>query len=174
MTETVQKTASGAILYDRQVIREISEERFAAAGWLHAEPVSGALRAAGRGNTMFVGNVPRQFVLRHYMRGGLIGKVVRDSYIWTGEDESRPFAEWRMLAKMADSGATRATACSRPVLPARASVFGRYHHGTHSERRLVVRLHCRQTPGAGVLAITRCGGTAFSRQRRLSRRHECL
>jgi len=104
MTETVQKTASGAILYDRQVIREISEERFAAAGWLHAEPVSGALRAAGRGSTMFVGNVPRQFVLRHYMRGGLIGKVVRDSYVWTGEDESRPFAEWRMLAKMADSG----------------------------------------------------------------------
>lgn len=104
MTETVQKTADGAILYDRQVIREISEERFSASGWLHAEPVSGELRAAGRGNTMFVGNVPRQFVLRHYMRGGLIGKVVRDSYVWTGEDESRPFSEWRMLAKMADSG----------------------------------------------------------------------
>ena len=104
MTETVKKTINGAILYDRQVMREISEERFAASGWLHAEPVSGALRAAGRGNTMFVGNVPRQFVLRHYMRGGLIGKVVRDSYVWSGEDESRPFAEWRMLAKMADSG----------------------------------------------------------------------
>jgi 3-deoxy-D-manno-octulosonic acid kinase len=104
MTETVEKTTSGAILYDRQVIREIGEDRFAASGWLHAEPVSGALRAAGRGNTMFVGNVPRQFVLRHYMRGGLIGKIVRDSYFWTGEDQSRPFAEWRMLAKMADSG----------------------------------------------------------------------
>jgi 3-deoxy-D-manno-octulosonic acid kinase len=104
MTETVEKTSNGAILYDRQVIREIGEERFAASGWLHAEPVSGALRAAGRGNTMFVGNVPRQFVLRHYMRGGLIGKIVRDAYFWVGEDQSRPFAEWRMLAKMADSG----------------------------------------------------------------------
>jgi 3-deoxy-D-manno-octulosonic acid kinase len=104
MTETVEKTPNGAILYDRQVIREIGAERFAPAGWLHAEPVSGALRAAGRGNTMFVGNVPRQFVLRHYMRGGLIGKLVRDTYVWTGEDRSRPFAEWRMLAKMADSG----------------------------------------------------------------------
>lgn len=104
MTETVEKTSNGAILYDRQVIREISEERFTASGWLHSEPVSGALRAAGRGNNLYVGNVPRQFVLRHYMRGGLIGKVVRDTYFWTGESHSRPFAEWRMLAKMADSG----------------------------------------------------------------------
>ena len=104
MTETVDKTQNGAILYDRQVIREISEDRFEASGWLHAEPVKGSLRSAGRGNTLFVGNVPRQFVLRHYVRGGLIGKVVRDAYLWTGEDSTRPFAEWRMLAKMADSG----------------------------------------------------------------------
>jgi 3-deoxy-D-manno-octulosonic acid kinase len=104
MTETVEKTSSGTILYDRQVIREISDDRFEAGGWLHAEPVSGALRAAGRGNTMFVGNIPRQFVLRHYLRGGLVGTLVRDAYVWTGEDQTRPFLEWRMLAKMADSG----------------------------------------------------------------------
>ncbi len=104
MTETVEKTREGAILYDRQVIRSINEERFQGSGWLHAEPVQGSLRSAGRGNTMFVGNVPRQFVLRHYMRGGLIGKLVEDTYVWTGEDSTRSFAEWRMLAKMADSG----------------------------------------------------------------------
>jgi tRNA A-37 threonylcarbamoyl transferase component Bud32 len=104
MTETVEKTPTGAILYDRQIIREISEDRFSAAGWLHAETVSAALGAAGRGETMFVGNVPRQFVLRHYMRGGLVSKINRDSYLWTGEESTRPFSEWRMLAKMADSG----------------------------------------------------------------------
>lgn len=104
MTETVVKTPGGAILYDKQVISEISEDRFGPAGWLHAEPVAGELRSAGRGATMYVGNVPRQFVLRHYLRGGIVGKLVRDSYLWTGEAGSRPFAEWRMLAKMADSG----------------------------------------------------------------------
>ena len=104
MTETVDKTKNGAILYDRQVIREINGNRFRPNGWLHAEPVSGALRSAGRGRTVYVGNVPRQCVLRHYVRGGLIGKVVDDHYLWTGEDRTRPFAEWRMLAKMADSG----------------------------------------------------------------------
>ncbi len=104
MTETVDKTPNGAILYDRQVIREINADRFRPSGWLHAEPVSGSLRSAGRGNTMFVGNVPRQFVLRHYVRGGLIGKLVRDTYVWTGQESTRPFLEWRMLAKMADKG----------------------------------------------------------------------
>ena len=52
---------------------------------------------------MFVGNIPRQFVLRHFMRGGLIGKLVRDRYVWTGEDNTRAFVEWRLLAKLAVS-----------------------------------------------------------------------
>ena len=104
LTETVERTPAGAILYDRQIITEISEARFRPAGWLHAEPVSGTLGSAGRGNTMYVGNVPRQFVLRHFMRGGLVGKLVRDVYVWNGEDNTRPFAEWRLLAKMAEKG----------------------------------------------------------------------
>ncbi len=104
MTETVQKTASGAILYDQQIIREIGEERFHPSGWLHADPVAGELGSGGRGNTMYVGNVPQQFVLRHYMRGGAIARIVRDSYFWTGADNTRAFAEWRLLAKMAAQG----------------------------------------------------------------------
>ena len=103
LTETITGTASGAILYDRSIITEIGEDQFAAAHWLHSEPVQGRLGSQGRGNTMLVGNVPRQFVLRHYVRGGFIGKLVDDAYVWTGADSSRPFREWRMLAKMADS-----------------------------------------------------------------------
>ena len=102
MTETVEKTTNGAILYDRAIINQISDERFAANGWLHAEIVTGKLNSAGRGTTMYVGNVPRQFVLRHFMRGGLVGKLNRDKYLWTGEQNVRSFAEWRLLAKMAD------------------------------------------------------------------------
>jgi len=104
LTETVEKTATGAILYDRQIIAEIDDARFRPAGWLHAAAVRGTLGSAGRGNTMYVGNVPRQFVLRHFMRGGLVGKIVRDAYVWRGENNTRSFAEWRMLAKMADKG----------------------------------------------------------------------
>ena len=104
MTETVDKTANGAILYDRQIINQMSEDLFVASNWLHSEPMQGRLGSGGRGNTMFVGNIPRQFVLRHYVRGGMIGKLVKDLYIWTGAEGTRPFREWRMLAKMSDNG----------------------------------------------------------------------
>jgi 3-deoxy-D-manno-octulosonic acid kinase len=101
LTESVKKTATGAILYDKSIINQISDERFTPGNWLHAEPIGGTLRSGGRGNTMFIGNVPRQFVLRHFLRGGLIGKLVRDIYFWTGEDTTRSFVEWRLLAKLA-------------------------------------------------------------------------
>ena len=101
MTETVERTKNGAILYDKAIINQISAERFTAEGWLHAEVLTGSLRSAGRGNTMFVGNIPRQFVLRHYRRGGLLGKLVRDTYVFSGEDLTRSFMEWRLLDKLA-------------------------------------------------------------------------
>ena len=104
MTETVERTATGAILYDRSIISQMSAERFGPGGWPHAEVLGGELGSGGRGNTLYVGNVPRQFVLKHYRRGGLLGKVVRDRYVFTGEDETRSFAEWRMLARMTDFG----------------------------------------------------------------------
>ena len=101
MTETVERTRNGAILYDKAIINQISAERFTPQGWPHVEKLRGELRSAGRGNTLYVGNVPRQFVLRHYMRGGLIGKINRDKYMFSGEDLTRSFMEWRLLDKLA-------------------------------------------------------------------------
>jgi 3-deoxy-D-manno-octulosonic acid kinase len=101
LTETVERTKTGAILYDKAIINQISAQRFTPEGWPHAEILTGALRSGGRGNTMFVGNVPRQFVLRHYRRGGLLGKLVRDTYLYSGEDLTRSFMEWRLLDKLA-------------------------------------------------------------------------
>jgi 3-deoxy-D-manno-octulosonic acid kinase len=70
LTETVEKTATGAILYDKAIINQISEERFRPEGWLHSEPLTGSLRSA-------------------------------DRYLWTGEDNTRSFVEWRLLEKLA-------------------------------------------------------------------------
>jgi 3-deoxy-D-manno-octulosonic acid kinase len=101
LTETVERTENGAILYDKAIINQISAERFDAQGWLHSELLTGNLRSGGRGNTFFVGQVPRQFVLRHYRRGGLVGKLIRDSYMFSGEHKTRSFMEWRLLDKLA-------------------------------------------------------------------------
>ncbi len=103
MTETVEETATGAILYDKAIINQISEDRFTAQGWLHSEILTGELRSGGRGNTLYVGNVPRQFVLRHYMRGGLVSRLLRDSYVFSGADKTRSFREWRLLDKLSSN-----------------------------------------------------------------------
>ncbi|MEM6511395.1 MAG: 3-deoxy-D-manno-octulosonic acid kinase [Pseudomonadota bacterium] len=104
MTETVVKTEDGAIVYDTAIVNQISSSSFTPDGWTHAEPVAGRLRSAGRGNTYFVGNIPRQFVLRHFVRGGLVGRLISDRYLFAGEDQTRAFKEWRLLAKLASNG----------------------------------------------------------------------
>lgn len=104
MTESIERGRRGAMIYDRSVISQVGDDRFDPAAWLHHEAVTGPAGSTGRGNTMFVGNVPRQFVLRHYVRGGLVGRLIRDSYLWTGENNTRPFREWRLLAKLSDNG----------------------------------------------------------------------
>lgn len=45
-----------------------------------------------------------RWVLRHYRRGGLIAKLSQDSYLWTGADRTRSFAEWRLLAELRRRG----------------------------------------------------------------------
>jgi 3-deoxy-D-manno-octulosonic acid kinase len=104
LNETVENTETGAILYDRTVINHISDASFRPETWQRALPVTGSLRSAGRGNTMFVGDGLSEFVLRHYRRGGLAGRVNRDLYLWLGRERTRAFAEWRLLARLSAMG----------------------------------------------------------------------
>ena len=103
-SDTVKKTSRGAIVYDTEIIDQISDAAFDPGSWPHSTPVTGPLRAAGRGNTMIVGEGKREFVLRHFVRGGLPGKIVSDTYFWTGERQTRSFSEWYLLAKLKSLG----------------------------------------------------------------------
>jgi 3-deoxy-D-manno-octulosonic acid kinase len=100
LNDAVEKTGNGAIVYDTDLISQISDAAFAAASWPTSVPVTGVLRSAGRSNTMIVGDGQQQFVLRHYVRGGLPGRLVRDKYVWTGEAQTRSFAEWYLLTRL--------------------------------------------------------------------------
>ena len=100
MSDVVEKTRNGAILYDTAIIDQISERAFAASGWPVVEPVKGVLRSAGRGNTLIVSDGKHEFVLRHYIRGGLPGRLIRDSYFWLGARQTRSFTEWHLLARL--------------------------------------------------------------------------
>jgi 3-deoxy-D-manno-octulosonic acid kinase len=56
--------------------------------------------AQGRGAVFFFEYRGREYVLRHYRRGGMVARLVTDLYIWTGLRSSRPWREWHLLAAM--------------------------------------------------------------------------
>jgi len=58
----------------------------------------------GRGSAWFIASGLRQWVLRHYRRGGWIARVSSDRYVWTGEARVRAFAEWRLLDALTRRG----------------------------------------------------------------------
>jgi 3-deoxy-D-manno-octulosonic acid kinase len=96
----ISRSADGAILYDAALFEDVSEALFDASLWPESIPVAGGLRSSGRGNTAIVRGDRGEFVLRHFMRGGLVSRFVGDSYLWLGEDATRAFREWRLLAKL--------------------------------------------------------------------------
>jgi len=96
----------GAMLYDASRIGNALEELTNAGDWAqhwaarHAsQPVP-----AGRGSALFIDGDGRQWVLRHYRRGGFLATLLNDRYFWSGEESSRPFREWRLLHEMHSEG----------------------------------------------------------------------
>jgi 3-deoxy-D-manno-octulosonic acid kinase len=71
--------------------------------------------SGGRGATLFIEHGRDRWVLRHYHRGGTIGRLLDDHFLWLGEDRTRCFREWRLLAHLQDLG-----------LPAPRPVAARY------------------------------------------------
>jgi 3-deoxy-D-manno-octulosonic acid kinase len=57
--------------------------------------------AKGRGNTYFVECDSQHYVLRHYWRGGLIGKLLADRYWWLSLKKTRPYQELSLLEILA-------------------------------------------------------------------------
>lgn len=58
----------------------------------------------GRAAAWFVAIQGRAAVLRHYRRGGMVARFVRDRYFWRGEDASRAFAEFDLLRTLWRAG----------------------------------------------------------------------
>lgn len=66
--------------------------------WQQQKAIIGS--AQGRGTTWFVVYKEQQWVLRHYYRGGLIGKLIKDSYLFTSLDKTRAVQELKLLQHM--------------------------------------------------------------------------
>ena len=88
--------------YAEGAFRDPSPALFDPAWWQTHRQVVGS--SIGRGVTWFVKDESRHLVLRHYYRGGLVGKVVRDRFWFEGVETSRAMAEYRLLAQLSEQG----------------------------------------------------------------------
>lgn len=89
-------------LYDSTQIGNFIPEMLTANYWQANNAVTGS--AQGRGTTWFVEyqnkDQKHHWVLRHYYRGGLIGKIINDSYWFTSLKSTRAAKEFTLLAQM--------------------------------------------------------------------------
>lgn len=76
----------------------ITKEWFEPNYWQTQDKVLGQSR--GRNVTWFVGEEDSPMVLRHYYRGGLIGKLVTDKYWFEGLEKTRPYREYELLVEL--------------------------------------------------------------------------
>ena len=102
MTQTIQFT-NQMIKFDETLISsELVNEAFDIDYWHQQEKVIGS--ATGRGITWFVELETLDAALRHYRRGGLFGKLISDSYLFTGLQNTRSYQEFELLATLSNQG----------------------------------------------------------------------
>ena len=116
-----QRIDRGAILYDPQRVREPGPAIFDPED-LRARGTVDEARG-GRGSILFLEIGSWRWVLRRYLRGGMAMHVVRDRYLWMGEERTRSFREMRLLGELGRRG-----------LPVPVPVAARYRRGFVSYR----------------------------------------
>jgi 3-deoxy-D-manno-octulosonic acid kinase len=100
VTGALAQGAGWGLLYDPELVAAPGPEFIAS---LRRQAPAG-LAERGRAQVVFVPTPAGEWALRHYRRGGLFGRVVRDRYLWLGAERTRCFREWRMLARLQQLG----------------------------------------------------------------------
>jgi 3-deoxy-D-manno-octulosonic acid kinase len=136
----------GVMLYDASRARNLTAAWFDPRYWSSRGELDGVAR--GRGTTHFVRTRERPMVLRHYRRGGVISRLTADRYLWRGEEQTRPFAEWSITYRLHRAG-----------LPVPAPIAARYVRDGHAYRgdliteRLATVGSLAECLGQGALSI---------------------
>ncbi len=89
---------SSIIRHDIAFFEVPTTELFSEVYWRKQKAITG--HAQGRGTTWFFKLRETELVLRHYYRGGLIGRFLNDQYLYTGFKNSRAYREFELLSKL--------------------------------------------------------------------------
>jgi 3-deoxy-D-manno-octulosonic acid kinase len=143
VSERIERTGNSVIVYDDALLDHVDANAFA--GPTDETDRSGTGALAGRGRTLFKTIGGRECVLRHYYRGGMIRRLSEDSFVWAGQERTRPFREWRLLAEL-----------QRRKLPVPIPVAARYiRRGLFYTADLITE----RLPGVDSLAVRLDAGT---------------
>ncbi|HEY1992065.1 MAG TPA: 3-deoxy-D-manno-octulosonic acid kinase [Gammaproteobacteria bacterium] len=93
MTAKQLESGRAVILYDDVLLDHAAPALFEAPP--HAAGAPGVF--GGRGSAWSIRHGGDEWILRHYRRGGVPGRFIRDTYIWTGLEATRAWREWRLL-----------------------------------------------------------------------------
>ncbi|MFQ6372838.1 3-deoxy-D-manno-octulosonic acid kinase [Shewanella sp. YIC-542] len=96
------KTAAGYLATTDATPADITPKWFCKAFWQQRQAIIGSSK--GRYTTWFVQYEHQQWVLRHYWRGGLVGKMNRDAYLYSGIHRTRAVAELQLLERLHQQG----------------------------------------------------------------------
>lgn len=95
-TEAAVVSGSSALLCNPG-FSAVTEDWLAPEFWGEsARPVD----TGGRGGAWFVSAREGEFVLRQYLRGGLVARLSRASYVFTGFNNTRPLREFLLLQQL--------------------------------------------------------------------------
>ena len=62
------------------------------------------VKQAGRGSVSYFTHAEKSMVHKHYLRGGLVSKLIFDRYLWLNVELTRSFVEFRALEEMSQLG----------------------------------------------------------------------
>ena len=97
----VLRFASGAMCFDLCRVPAPSPDLFDPRNLLLG---ARQVQVGGRRSAWFVSGEFGPAVLRHYRRGGLVARLSRDRYVWTGPASTRSFAEFEVLSFLYERG----------------------------------------------------------------------
>ena len=96
------RLANSYFLYDAAVVSLPADSFFEADRW--AKEGALLMTAEGRGAATIFAFGEREYVLRHYRRGGLMARLSDDKYRWSGLAQTRPWRVWFLLGEMYQQG----------------------------------------------------------------------
>lgn len=100
MTIHYRRVANQYVCFDSNLLSQPDADFFTADTWRKTPGFE--LIGGGRGGAFFFQHAGQTLVLRHYFRGGLVGRWVRDHYMYPGLQRTRAWREFHLLRQMLD------------------------------------------------------------------------